>query len=144
MPCAPTPCTASWRTAPHMTHQPELLTQTRACTSQTHLNHPVVRLPHTRVSHRPIFQAQVEKLLKIWQIEGVFAAEQLRDVESGRGALGSSSGGGGGGLLGASGGGGGGGAHPLHSKSPSGSLTEASAQVSSGSVGGVGGGGGWC
>ncbi len=69
-----------------------------------------------------ILQAQVEKLLKNWQIEGVFGAEQLRDVESGRGALGSS----GSGLAGA-----GGAPHPLHSKSPSGSLTEASAQVSS-------------
>ncbi|GFR41183.1 hypothetical protein Agub_g1852, partial [Astrephomene gubernaculifera] len=61
------------------------------------------------VELRPDFSAQIDKLLKLWRMEGVYSAEQLAEVESGSAAL------------------------PLrppglHSKSPSGSLTEASAQ----------------
>ncbi|GIL99274.1 hypothetical protein Vretimale_4438 [Volvox reticuliferus] len=55
------------------------------------------------------FSVQLDKLLKLWRMEGVFSAEQLMEVESGRAAL----------ALRQSG---------LQSKSPSGSLTEASAQ----------------
>ncbi|GLC35728.1 SR- and CTD-associated factor 8 [Pleodorina starrii] len=55
------------------------------------------------------FSAQIDKLLKIWRVEGVFSPEQALEVESGRPALALRQPG-------------------LQSKSPSGSLTEASAQ----------------
>ncbi|GIL43182.1 hypothetical protein Vafri_991 [Volvox africanus] len=54
-------------------------------------------------------QVQVDKLLKLWRMEGVFSAEQLMEIESGRPAVALRQPG-------------------LQSKSPSGSLTEASAQ----------------
>ncbi|GLI68896.1 hypothetical protein VaNZ11_013443 [Volvox africanus] len=55
------------------------------------------------------FLVQVDKLIKLWRMEGVFSAEQLMEIESGRPAV----------ALRLPG---------LQSKSPSGSLTEASAQ----------------